>query len=139
MSTNSDRSGGGAGPDSDGSFWIDLPLPAPGSRPAEGDAPTPEPDGGPAAPPASEAAFVAADPAGVSTETTRAEPAPAAPIADATAPDGTAPERVLEEDPVDEDSGGAAAIIPVVLGGALALAIAVGLEAAGLWSTLLPP
>ena len=34
---------------------------------------------------------------------------------------------------------GAATVIPVVLGGALALAIAVGLEAAGLWSTLLPP
>lgn len=120
MRTNSDSSGGEAPTGGETPFWIELPLTEP-DPPLEK---PPEPETGPPGPVSSDEAlpaFVAADPA-----------------IEAPAVAALAPLEIVEESG-DEESGGVAAVIPIILGAALALAIAVGLEAAGLWSTLLPP
>lgn len=113
MRTNSDSSGRETPTGGETPFWIELPLSGP-EPPAEtapsASDPAPDADSLPA--------FVAADPA--------IEMPATAPVAIAREPD-------------EEESSGVATVIPIVLGGVLAIAIAIGLEVAGLWSTLLPP
>ena len=117
MSTSSDNSRGDPRSHEDGQFWIDLPVPA--------HAPPAPARIGESSPPHETA------PAGGET------PSVATAQSESAGSAGGAPGPV--ETPVGEDAGSIANVIPALLGGALALAIAIGLEAAGLWSTLLPP
>lgn len=143
----------------EGEFWIDLPPPAAKPAPAEESAPEAPavsgddpgaifaPDRGTDAPAVAqdEEPGLDAHPDELATPLSEQSPshgtteeppndlAPAAPVVDGEhVAEDLAAEPELEEE-------GAAAFVPVLLGGALALAIAIGLEAAGLWSTLLPP